>query len=105
MRPPDHPGSSPKARSWLAASSQDLLWFETKGSFVLFHRPSGKTHFVNGQMAELLRTVLAVPRSAAEAARCLLAQQGLPDDEALGLESYVEQLILQLDELGLVREN
>ena len=85
---------------WFAAAVSDLLWVESGDEFILFHRPSGKTHFVNRAAFLLLDQVLREPRDLARAIDELALAQDAPviDDFA----QDVAALIGRLDELGLV---
>jgi PqqD family protein of HPr-rel-A system len=77
-----------------------LAWAEWDGEFVLYHRPSGKTHFLNATTALLLTEILIEPKSTADATTALLATQ------IAAIESeqhqYVAELLKRLESLGLV---
>lgn len=95
MIAPEHP-----SQRWLAAPAQDCVWAEYDDDFVLFHRRSGHTHFVNASTAILLTEVLRSPRTSEEAAEELAAAQ-----RANATADFVPQvlgLMLRLEELGLV---
>jgi PqqD family protein of HPr-rel-A system len=86
---------------WQAVPAADLSWAAYDDNFVLFHRPSGQTHFINAVTAVLLCDVLSEPRSARAAAQALVEAQHATDDP--DYEPHVLGLILRLEELGLVR--
>lgn len=91
------PTSTPAPR-WRAVPAEQLAWLNFDEQFVVYHRPSGKTHLLNAASAQLIRQVLAEARTAQSAAVCL-AGDGSDD-------AYVELvagLLLRLEELGLVR--
>lgn len=90
----------PDSRRWLAAPADQLDWAEWDGEYVLFHRLSGQTHFVNAATARLLQSVLTEPRTVDEAIS-VLASQARPDEFAELRERISEQLLL-LEDLGLV---
>jgi PqqD family protein of HPr-rel-A system len=85
---------------WRARPSHDLIWSDFGDTYVVYHRPSGKTHFLNAATAELLEQVLAEPRSARAAAEELAAREGAVGDAAFF--SAVAQSLLHLEHLGLV---
>ncbi len=88
------PAADPR---WLAAPAAQLAWLRFGEDAVVYHRPSGKTHFLNAASAQLIGEVLAQPRSARSAAMRLA--DGEVDD------AYVETvagLLQRLSELGLV---
>lgn len=85
---------------WQAAPAGHYTWADYDGDFVLFHRPSGQTHFVNAATVILLSEVLREARDLEEAAGDLAAAQqaGVGPDFA----PRVLGLLLRLEELGLV---
>ena len=85
---------------WKSAGAADCLWAGWDGSFVLFHRPSGRTHFVNAATALLLQRVLASPRDAASASLELAAAQH--SEHSPDFLRHVEDLLVRLEDLGLV---
>ena len=87
---------SPTPVRWQAAAPETMVWRSWDGGFVMFHRPSGVTHLLNAASAELIREVLAVPRSIDEAASHLFGQASL--DEIGALEPMLEHF----EELGLI---
>jgi PqqD family protein of HPr-rel-A system len=84
----------------LAALANELLWVEADGEFVLFHRPSGKTHFVNHATFLLLDQVLREPKDLTKTASHLAQAQGAA---ATGdFQQQLAELLQRLEELGLV---
>lgn len=69
---------------WKAAPAEHYSWATWPDGEVLYHRPSGKTHFLNASGADLLRQLLAAPGQSFEA-----------DDALRGL-------LLRMESLGLV---
>jgi PqqD family protein of HPr-rel-A system len=85
---------------WQSTAQDNLLWLDWGDSSAVFHRPSGKTHFVNSATVLLLRQVLIRPMDEESASRALLAAHGLAEQP-----QYLEQvsgLLLRLEQLGLV---
>lgn len=72
------------ALRWRAAPAAQFSWADWSDGHVLYHRLSGKTHFLNEAGATLLRELLADPGEAFEA------------DESL------HGLLLRFEALGLV---
>lgn len=85
---------------WIAAEIGSLLWWEVGEDYVLFHRPSSKTHFVNRATFLLLDQVLSDPVDLATAAARLARAQRLPAGDTFLRE--VEALLVRLEQLGLV---
>jgi PqqD family protein of HPr-rel-A system len=85
---------------WRAGPSGDLAWAELDGDFVVYHRPSGKTHFLNPATASLLQDVLTQWCSAPEAAAALADRQGAAVDDVFS--KGVAEALLRLEYAGLV---
>jgi PqqD family protein of HPr-rel-A system len=85
------------APQWRAAPRQQLTWADLEGEFAVYHRPSGKTHFLNAASAQLIQEVLVAPRTARSAAASLAGGEAQRDYVEL-----VTGLLLRLEELGLV---
>lgn len=92
-------GSGPETR-WRSGSPQDLAWAEFDADFVVYHRPSGKTHLLNAASAALLRQVLLEPKDARAAAEELAAGEGAVGDA--GFLAAVVAALAQLEHLGLI---
>jgi PqqD family protein of HPr-rel-A system len=78
---------------WVAAAPASLDWACWGDDCVLFHQPSGKTHFINAPTAQLLRALQASPLTLDE----ICARVELDEADA-------HELLWRLDELGLVQE-
>jgi PqqD family protein of HPr-rel-A system len=86
---------------WRAASPEDLVWVDWGAQCALYHRPSGKTHFINETTAKLLRDVLNEPASVGDVCSALGLPAG-PDDED-GSVTEIGALIERLEALGLLQ--
>jgi PqqD family protein of HPr-rel-A system len=85
---------------WRAGQPDSLVWAELGDSFVVYHRPSGRTHFLNAATADLLQHVLIEPRTAHNAAEELAAREGSVGDAAF--HSAVAASLHHLERLGLI---
>lgn len=95
-------GLGPEPR-WRSGPPQDLAWAELGDDYVLYHRPSGKTHLLNAASAALLRQVLLEPKDARSAARELADREG-----AEGHADFVDAVtaaLAQLEHLGLIERH
>jgi PqqD family protein of HPr-rel-A system len=92
--------SSNAAPSWRARPADEVRWLSLDDDYVLYHRGSGKTHFLNAASKHLLRDVLTVPRTAAEAAEALARHEGVVVEPAY--VTVVARTLEQLDDLGLI---
>lgn len=97
--------SEPTRLRWRAAPPSEIRWAAWDSSFVLFHRPSGKTHFLNEASALLLQQVLVQPLDVHATAARLAPLCGAPADQAAAPAylKHVFGLLVRLEELGLVR--
>jgi len=96
MTDPD-PGSETE---WRAGPPQDLVWAELGDDYVVYHRPSGRTHFLNSATVALLREVLVGPRNARAAAEELAAREAAAVDAEFFAAVAVS--LQHLEHLGLV---
>lgn len=85
---------------WHAGRAEDLVWAQFGEDYAVYHRPSGKTHFLNSASVALLREVLARPKTARAAAEELAAREAASVDS--DFVSAVTASLGQLEHLGLV---
>lgn len=85
---------------WCAGRAQDLVWAQLGDDYVVYHQPSGKTHFLNSATAVLLKHVLIQPKGAVAAAEDLAAREGAAGDDAFF--AVVAESLVRLEHLGLV---
>lgn len=81
---PDPENAPVGVRGWRAAPAGQFVWAHWGDGHALFHRPSGKTHFLNEAGASLLRELLAAPGDPFEA------------------DPSLHDLLLRFEALGLV---
>lgn len=85
---------------WQCADRAHCIWADWDDLSVLYHRPSGKTHFLNASAAYLLEQLMDGPVTAESAALMLAAaQERAASDE---LRADVASTLLRLAELGLI---
>ncbi len=88
------------ANRWRSRAPDEIVWFDIAPDFVAFHRPSGKTHFLNAASKLLLTDTLIEP---ANLPSILGAISSGSVDETV--EDYQQQMIVMLEHfesLGLV---
>jgi PqqD family protein of HPr-rel-A system len=91
---------------WQRRCRDDLIWADFNDQFVVFHRSSGQTHFLNESAAVLLIDVLASPATLDEAARTLLGdldQTPIPGAPSREMRERVLRMLVRFEELGLVQ--
>lgn len=91
------------APQWRVDRTQDLLWADLDEGAAVYHRPSGKTHFLNSSSVALLKRLQAGPADSLELA---LAITG--GDAADLPPTFVDQVSVMLrhfDYLGLIRRS
>lgn len=86
--------------AWRTLDPQNSLWAQWGDDFVVYHRPSGKTHFVNAATAHLLTSVLVEPKTAIAAAEELASAQDATGDAEFFAQ--VDRLLSRLEHVGLV---
>ncbi len=92
------PTSEPE---WRRPDAAQCIWAEWQADVsVIYHRPSGKTHFINPSTAFLLERLLEGPATVGSAAQALAAAQERRADDAL--RDDVAGILLRLEELGLI---
>jgi PqqD family protein of HPr-rel-A system len=84
-----------------SASSNDLLWATWNDEHAVFHRPSGKTHFLNDTGARLIQEILTKPKSVDDAARAL-AGASVGDDCDAEFIQQVDETMQRLEQIGLI---
>ena len=95
---PGGPVTSPPYRTDFP---QDCRTHPIDGLTLVFHRPSGATHFLDSPLPEMLALLAAAPMDAARLATALCATLGLPEnDEA---RAVVEARLADLVAIGLIR--
>lgn len=81
------------SRRWRAVDPLDIAWIGWEESFVAYHRPSGKTHFLNAFSHWLLTEFLIEPTTLGE------VQSATSDDANAG---EISALLERFEELGLL---
>ena len=84
---------------WRQGNTEDYLWFDGEEAFVVYHRPSGKTHLINDVSSYLLRDLLSSPKSLTEIALAIGHDSNRPSKDFL--ESLAATL-KRFEQLGLV---
>jgi PqqD family protein of HPr-rel-A system len=82
--------------SWYVPQDRELLWYEREGEAVVFNAASGRSHYLNALLNEMLRHIEEAPRSTAEV-RAHLA--GLMDGAEP--ENFADRIVEILDSLAL----
>jgi PqqD family protein of HPr-rel-A system len=86
---------------WRAAPPEDLVWNTWDDEFVVFHRPSGRTHFLNAASAEIITRHLSRPASTVD-----IADAYPSPDETINAEHHLEDILSLLERfehLGLIK--
>lgn len=86
--------------NWRSRPQDEIAWAEFDDDFVAFHRPSGKTHFLNAASYALLNDVLVEPKSLSE-----ILEVFSPDESEENADAYVEQMtemLTHIEALGLI---
>jgi PqqD family protein of HPr-rel-A system len=88
---------SPK---WRNQSPGDVVWAVFGDEFVAYHRPSGKTHFLNAASHLLICDILHEPRNFADIADAFALSETVKHPE--GYFEEMKSLLNRLEALGLI---
>lgn len=80
-------------------SPDECIWVDCDDAFVVYHRPSGKTHLMNHASSHLLRDILGEPMKLSEIASALAEGPGPQSGEIL---DSLQALLKRFEQLGLV---
>lgn len=86
--------------SWRSRPQDRIVWAFFDNDFVAFHRPSGKTHFLNAASYLLLNDVLGEARDLPYILGVFDSDETPRDDEAYASEML--SLLHRLETLGLI---
>jgi len=86
--------------AYTAAPTSDLCWEEWDDRYVLFHRASQKTHYLNQTSAIVLQCLAESPYTADALADALAEETGEPLSDSL--RGDIAKLLQRLEIQGLV---
>ena len=84
---------------WQTVAGFDLLWRDWDDGHVVYHSGSGDTHLLDAAAAGIVRRLQQSPAVPAELSPLVTESLGLAPEESL---SYTEELLMELERLGLV---
>jgi PqqD family protein of HPr-rel-A system len=82
------------------SNTADCVWVKYRDDYVVFHRPSGKTHFLNAAGYRLLTEILEHPNGTASIAAKLAAT--VTDGTGSLNIGDVHEMLARFEYLGLV---
>lgn len=86
---------------WRSVPRERLIWTSWGEDFIVFHRPSGITHFLNAASHYLVDDFLRQPRTVADVGAEMLALTG-GENEPATVRRHMHSLLSRLEEIGLV---
>jgi len=89
--------------SWYVRDPAELIWASWNESYVAYHRPSGKTHFLNAASYELLTELLREPRDIETIATEFSPAESEDEVASARNRDQLAALLNQLEQLGLIR--
>ena len=90
--------------SWYVPFPDELMWASWGGdAYVAYHRPSGKTHFLNAASYVLLSELLREPLDVDAVARQMALPEGGDEAASARNREQFEALLNYLEQIGLVR--
>ncbi len=89
---------------WCAVDPESMVWADWGRDQVVYHRPSGRTHFLNDVSRRLILDVLPPAGEPGRDAGSVAAALDLPDDDldAAAIVEEIRDLLMHLEALGLV---
>ena len=84
---------------YLQSNPDECIWVDCDDAYVVYHRPSGKTHLMNEASSKLLRDLLREPQRLAEIAEALAEGPGPQSGEIL---DSLQAMLKRFEQLGLV---
>jgi PqqD family protein of HPr-rel-A system len=86
--------------NWYVPEDRKLLWYEREGEAVVFNSRSGRSHYLNALINEMLRYIEEAPRSAADIRAHLV---GLMDGaEPSEFPERIDEILDSLELQGLI---
>ena len=85
---------------WRASPVEHLAWVQFDDEYVAYHRPSGKTHFLNAATHRLLTDILLEPASVATVAAAFAAESSA--SPVGDVEKELRATLSHLESVGLV---
>jgi PqqD family protein of HPr-rel-A system len=86
--------------TWVSCDPSDLVWVDLDEQFAVFHRPSGKTHFLNASSAFILDDILRNPQIGGQVVDKFMT--GSESESREQIASGILEMLLHMEELGLV---
>jgi len=82
---------------WYVPQDRELLWYEREGEAVVFNSASGRSHYLNALLNEILRYLEEAPRGAAEVRAHLAGLMGGAEPESFAdrIVEIIDSLVLQ----------
>jgi len=91
---------SSSLRSWRARSPHEIVWAHFDEDYVAFHRPSGKTHFLNASSYLLICEVLTEARDLDAIIGGFVTDEN--DSDPAAYVGKMRAMLDHLENLGLV---
>lgn len=85
---------------WQSTAPREITWLDLGDDSVAFHRPSGKTHFLNASSKYLITDLLREPMFLAEVVEAFGVVDG--DSERLAQMNEMQTMLDRLEQLGFV---
>ena len=85
---------------WRSRKADEIVWFDISPDFVAFHRPSGKTHFLNAAGKLMLTDTLLEPADLPSILGTTSSEMG--DEAFITLRNQMKVMLEHFETLGLV---
>ena len=91
---------NPDAPRWRSAPQSEFVWSGWGDEYVVYHRPSGKTHYLNAASEQLLNRILLEPKAAEAVATEFAGVDAREDGDRLAAD--MSDMLKHFETLGLV---
>ncbi len=89
-----------KVTRWRSPAPDTIAWAFWDDDYVAYHRPSGRTHFLNVSSRHLIAELLCEPKDAATVAQAFSPPRD--DMERQAHLSEITSMLERLEHLGLI---
>lgn len=86
---------------WRSCPQDECIWVPFDDEFVVFHKPSGKTHFLNAASEVLIREVLDEPRDFSDVLEFFGSE--VAGEDASAYRKQMKEMLSRLEHLGLIK--
>jgi len=92
----------PNSFQWVGSAPANVVWQRLGSDYVAYHRPSGKTHFLNAASQFLVAELLEGPLDTDSIVQAFQQDGASAADSDPAARSAIVELLDRLERLGLI---